>query len=95
MSTLALIRVGTLANKSFHLPKGVDKAALAAWRNALRKTMDDPAFLKKKAKILGKFTVTIGEPARKALHAAINLSAEERAYIKKYVKTRYNLDLNM
>jgi tripartite-type tricarboxylate transporter receptor subunit TctC len=95
MSTLALIRVGTLANKSFHLPKGADKDALAAWRNALSKTMDDPAFLKKKAKILGKFTVTIGEPARKALHAAINLSKEERAYIMKYVKVRYNLDLNM
>ena len=95
MSTLALIRVGTLANKSFHLPKGADKDALAAWRNALRKTMDDPGFLKKKAKILGKFTVSIGEPARKALHAAINLSKQERAYIMKYVKVRYNLDLNM
>jgi tripartite-type tricarboxylate transporter receptor subunit TctC len=95
MSTLALIRVGTLANKSFHLPKGADKDALEAWRNALRKTMDDPAFLKKKAKILGKFTVTIGEAARTALHAAINLSTEERAYIMKYVKVRFNLDLNM
>ena len=94
-STLALIRVGTLANKSFHLPKGADKDALEAWRNALRKTMTDPKFLERKAKILGKFTVTIGEPARTALHKAINLSAEERAYIKEYVKVRYNLTLNM
>ena len=37
----------------------------------------------------------IGEPARKALHAALNLSAAERAYIKQYVKVRYNLSLNM
>ena len=38
-ATLALIRVGTLANKSFNLPKGVDKAAQEAWSEALRKTM--------------------------------------------------------
>ena len=94
-ATLALIRVGTAANKSFHLPKGADKGALAAWRNALTKTMTDPDFAKKKAKVLGKFNVTIGEPARKALHAAINLSSPQKAYIKKYVKTRYNLDLNL
>jgi tripartite-type tricarboxylate transporter receptor subunit TctC len=94
-STLALIRVGTLANKSFHLPKGADKEALEAWRNALRKTMDDPDFIKRKPKILGKFTVTIGEPARAALHEAINLSADEKSYIKEYVKVRYNLSLNM
>ncbi len=94
-STLALIRVGTLANKAFLLPNGADKDALAAWRSALSKTMDDPGFLKKKSKILGKFTVTIGEPARKALHAAISLSKADRAYVKTYVKVRYNLDLNM
>jgi tripartite-type tricarboxylate transporter receptor subunit TctC len=94
-ATLALIRVGTAANKSFHLPKGADKDALEAWRNALTKTMEDADFQKKKSKILGKFSVTIGEPARKALHAAINLSADEKAYIKKYVKVRYNLDLNL
>jgi tripartite-type tricarboxylate transporter receptor subunit TctC len=94
-ATLALIRVGTAANKSFHLPKGADKDALAAWRNALTKTMSDPDFAKKKAKVLGKFNVTIGEDARKALHAAINLSAAEKAYVKKYVKTRYNLDLKI
>jgi tripartite-type tricarboxylate transporter receptor subunit TctC len=95
LSTLALIRVGTLANKSFHLPKGADKEALAAWRDALTKTMTDPDFAKKKAKVLGKFTVTIGEPARVALHKAIILSKEEKAYIKEYVKVRYNLKLNM
>jgi tripartite-type tricarboxylate transporter receptor subunit TctC len=94
-ATLALIRVGTAANKSFHLPKGADKDALAAWRNALTKTMSDPDFAKKKAKVLGKFHVTIGEPARKALHAAINLTADEKAYVKEYVKVRYNLSLNM
>ncbi len=94
-STLALIRVGVAANKSFHLPKGADKEALAAWRNALRKTMDDPDFAKKKAKVLGKFNVTIGEAARKALLSAISLSSDEKAYIKEYVKVRYNLNLNM
>lgn len=94
-STLALIRVGTLANKAFLLPRGADKDALAAWRGALTKTMDDPGFEKKKSKILGKFRVTIGGPARKALHAALNLSKPDKAYIKTYVKVRYNLDLNM
>jgi len=94
-STLALIRVGVLANKAFLLPKGADKDALAAWRGALAKTMEDPEFLKKKAKILGKFSYTLGEPAREALHAALSLDKDDRAFIKKYVKDRYNLDLQI
>ena len=94
-ATLALIRVGTLANKSFNLPKGVDKGAQEAWWNALRKTMEDPEFIKRRPKILGKFTTTIGPAAKTALHAAMNLSPEERAYVKEYVKVRYNLNLNM
>lgn len=93
--TQSIIRVGTLANKSFLLPKGADKAALEAWWNALRMTMKDPEFLKRKDKILGDFTVTIGPAAKEALHAAMNLSASERAFVKEYVKDRYNLDLNM
>ena len=94
-STLALIRVGTLANKSFLLPKGADKDALKAWWDAMRMTMKDPEFLKRKDKILGDFVVTIGPAAKEALHDAIVLSDAERSYIKTYVKDRYNLDLNM
>ena len=94
-STLALIRVGTLANKSFLLPKGADKDALEAWWGAMRKTMKDPKFLARKDKILGEFSVTIGPAAKTALAEAMDLSEKERAYIKEYVKVRYNLDLNM
>ena len=94
-ATLALIRVGTLANKSFNLPKGVDKGAKEAWWTALRKTMKDPEFIKRRPKILGKFTTTIGPDAKTALHGAMNLSPEERAYVKEYVKVRYNLDLKL
>ena len=57
--------------------------------------MEDPEFIKRRPKILGKFTTTIGPAAKTALHAAMNLSPEERAYVKEYVKVRYNLNLNM
>ncbi|MDD9926319.1 MAG: tripartite tricarboxylate transporter substrate-binding protein [Rhodospirillaceae bacterium] len=94
-ATLAIIRVGTLANKSFHLPKGADKDALEAWRNALRKTMEDPEFNKRRPKILGKFLATIGPEAKTALHEAMILSDVEKEFVKDYVKVRYNLTLNM
>lgn len=94
-ATLAAIRVGIAANKAYLLPKGADKDAVAAWRNALRKTIADPDFATKKEKILGKYNVTLGEAAGKALRAALILSTSEKAYIKKYVKSRYDLDLKI
>ena len=57
--------------------------------------MKDPEFIKRRPKILGKFTTTIGPDAKTALHGAMNLSPEERAYVKEYVKVRYNLDLKL
>jgi hypothetical protein len=93
MATLALIRVGFAANKSFHLPKGADSGALKARRNAIRATFKDKSFLKKKGKVLGNYPVAIGEPAKKALHQAISLNAGERKWIKDYFKKQFNLDL--
>ncbi|HAT35263.1 MAG TPA: hypothetical protein DCS82_06075, partial [Rhodospirillaceae bacterium] len=95
MATLALIRVGVAANKSFHLPNGSDSGALKSWRDAVRTTFKDKSFIKKKAKVLGGYPVAVGEPAKKALHQAISLNAGERKWIKDYFKKQFDLNLKI
>ncbi len=94
-ATLALIRVGTLTNKSFNLPEGADEDAKQVWWDTLRKIMDDPEFKQLRSKILGDYTPTIGPAGKVALKEAMELSPDARNYIKSYAKERYNLELNL
>jgi tripartite-type tricarboxylate transporter receptor subunit TctC len=94
-ATKALIKAGTGANKSFHLPKGTPADVAKAWRSATHKMLKDPSFLKAKAKVLSKYPVAVGEPAKKLIMEAIDIPPAGKAYIKAYVKKRYNLDLKI
>ncbi|HAA93123.1 MAG TPA: hypothetical protein DCS82_06070 [Rhodospirillaceae bacterium] len=94
-ATLGLIRVGVAANKAYLLPNGADKGALKAWRQSTRAIFKDPKFIAKREKILGKFPVTVGEAARKAMLQAITLAPAEKKWIKSYFKKKFNLDLKI
>jgi hypothetical protein len=94
-ATLALIRVGVAANKAYLLPKGADKGALETWRSSTRAIFKDPDFIAKQDKILGKFPVTIGKAAGKALVEAITLAPSEKKWLRGYFKDHFNLELNI
>ncbi|WP_425417694.1 Bug family tripartite tricarboxylate transporter substrate binding protein [Oricola indica] len=94
-ATLALLKVGTLTNKSFHLPAGADEGAKEAWWQAMRDVMEDPEFIELRSNVLGEYTATIGPAAKTAIDDALTLSPEARAYIREFAKERYDLDLNL
>ena len=94
-ATVALIKAGTAANKSYHLPKGTPAGIAKAWRSATNKMLADKGFLSKKDKVLSLYPVTVGEQAKKLIMEAIDIPPAGKAYIKKYVKERYNLDLKI
>lgn len=94
-ATLAMLKVGTLVNKSFHLPEGADESAKEAWWQAMRDIMADPEFIELRSDILGDYSATIGPAAKTAIDDALNLTPEASAYIRDFVKDRYDLELNL
>ena len=94
-ATLKLTKIGVGANKAYLLQTGTPKNIVKAWRDATANAMKDPTFLKKKDRIIGAYPVTVGAAAGTAMREIFALNKAEKAYIKKYLKKRYDLDLNI
>jgi tripartite-type tricarboxylate transporter receptor subunit TctC len=94
-ATLKLTYIGVGANKAYLLQTGTPKSIVDTWRNAVKTAFADPDFLKKKDRIIGAYPVTVGAAAGEAMKEIFSLNKEEKAYIRKYLKSRYNLDLNI
>ena len=91
----ALVKLGVGANKSFHLPKGTPADVVDAWRSAAGKMVNDPLFLKRKNTILGPYNATIGEPARKLIHSKLRIPDNAKAWLVKFAKRSYGIDLKI
>ena len=89
----ALYQMSVTMSKSWNLPPGTPKDIVEAYRTAARKMLKDPDFLKKRDKIFGKYPQTIGDAALAARNAATTLSPGARAWLAKYVKSRYGIVL--
>jgi hypothetical protein len=93
--TLALLRINVGANKAFLLQPGTPEDVLTAWRTAVSNAFKDPAFVKQKNRIIGEYSPTVGAAARKSLKETFTMTDGEKAFIKKYLKSHYNLDANI
>lgn len=89
----ALMQMGVMANKSIFLPEGTPEPIVNAWRTAVRKTLDDPAFQKNAEAIVGAYPQFIGDAAKPVIKEATELSPEVWNWIKNYLKTKHNVTL--
>lgn len=89
----ALYQMSVTMSKSWNLPNGTPKDVVEAYRNAARKMMKDPDFMKKRTKIFGEYPQTIGDAAFAIRNAATTLSPTAKKYLAKYVKARYGVTL--
>ncbi|HAA93122.1 MAG TPA: hypothetical protein DCE33_11785 [Rhodospirillaceae bacterium] len=94
-ATQKLTKIGVGANKAYLLQTGTPGGTVKAWRDSFKKAMADPEFIKKKDRIIGAYAVTVGAAAGKAMQEIFALNKAEKAYIKQYLKSRYDLDLNI
>ena len=94
-ATMKLTKIGVNVNKAYLLQGGTSAPVLKAWRGAFKKAMADPDFIKRKDRIIGPYAVTIGEAAGSVMKQNFSLTKGEKAYFRKYLKTRYNLDLKI
>ncbi len=84
---------GFSVQKIAFLPQGTSQEIVDTFTNAFQKVLDRPDFAEISATRLGKYPVFIGADAKKALQGAITVSDSAKAYVKKWLKDDYGVDL--
>jgi tripartite-type tricarboxylate transporter receptor subunit TctC len=89
----ALMGVSVPLSKSLLLPPGTSKDVTEMWRTAVRKMLADNEFKTKAKEEFGPYPQIVGEAVRPIMKAALSISPETRAWLAKYVKVRYDIEL--
>jgi len=89
----AFLHMGVTASKSLVLPKGTPDEIVQVWVEAAKKVIADPDFRKRAAKIVGAYEQSFGKDAANVLRMATGVSPETKAWLKKWIKTRFNVDI--
>jgi tripartite-type tricarboxylate transporter receptor subunit TctC len=90
---IALMGVSVPLSKSLLLPPGTPKEAVEVWRTAAHEMLNDEEF-KTKAKIeFGPYQQLVGDQIKQIFKQSLSISPESRAWLAKYVKVRYDVEL--
>jgi tripartite-type tricarboxylate transporter receptor subunit TctC len=89
----ALASMNVAMNKTLLLHPDTPKEAVEAWRTAMREMLKDEDFMKIAAPELGPYPQIVGEPIKPIMTKALTLQPEVRAWLAKFVKVRYDIDL--
>jgi tripartite-type tricarboxylate transporter receptor subunit TctC len=89
----ALMGVSVPLSKSLLLPPGTSKDVTEMWRTAVRTMLADKEFKTKTKDEFGPYPQIVGEAVRPIMKAALTISPETRAWLAKYVKVRYDIEL--
>ena len=89
----SLVKLSIVMNKTLLLHPSVNKEAVEAWRTAVREMLKNADFRKIADQELGPYPQIVGEPIREIMKKALTIDPEAHAWLAKYVKTRYDVDL--
>ena len=89
----ALLQMGVMASKSLYLPAATPAAVVQAWRDAIRKVLDDPEFQSHAATVIEGYPQFVGEAARPIIKEATTFTPETWDWIRNYLKTQHNITL--
>jgi tripartite-type tricarboxylate transporter receptor subunit TctC len=89
----AFLHMGVTASKSLVLPKGTPDAVVDVWVEATKKIVADPDFRKLAKKVVGAYEQSYGNDAAKVLKAATDVSPETKAWLKTWIKQRFDHDI--
>lgn len=90
----SMMGVSVSMSKSLLLPAGTPKDVVEAWREAARKMLADPEYLAKAKEEAGPYPQIVGDAATPIIRESVTISPPARKWIAKYVKDRYDIDLN-
>jgi hypothetical protein len=89
----AILKMGVMANKSILLPAGTPKPIVDAWRAAAQKTLADPEFEEKAAKVIEGYPQFVGESASPIMSTATTVPPDVWEWIKTFLKTKHDVTL--
>ena len=86
-------QMGVTASKAIALPTKTPQATVDVWVAATKKVMEDKDFIKKAGKIFTAYEKVFGTDASAVIRSAIDLSPEVKAYMKKFIKEKFNTNI--
>jgi len=89
----AILKMGVMANKSILLPAGTPKPIVDAWRTAAQKTLADPEFEAKAAKVIEGYPQFVGDSATPIMSTATTIPPDVWEWIKTFLKTKHDVTL--
>jgi len=89
----AFFIAGFGVQKAMWLPQNTKPEIVAAYREAAVKVIADPEFQVVVEKSLGGYKQLAGESARKAFDQVLSVSKEDRAWVIKWIKEKYDIEV--
>jgi tripartite-type tricarboxylate transporter receptor subunit TctC len=80
-------------NKSLLLHPDTPKEYVEVWVNGVREMLKDQEFLQKAAPEFGPYPQIVGDAARPIMQTSFAIPPDARAWLAKYVKSRYDVNL--
>lgn len=90
----SMMGVSVSMSKSLLLPANAPKDVVEAWREAARKMLEDPEYLAKAKEEAGPYPQIVGDAAVPIIKESVTISPAAKQWIAKYVKDRYDVDIN-
>ena len=75
------------------LPTKTKPEIISAYRAAAAKVVSDPEFQGVVEKSLGGYPQLAGEKAKKAFEQVLSVSAEDKAWVLKWIKDKYGVEV--
>ena len=85
--------MGVMTSKGFALPPKTPKKIVAAYIGAAKKIIKDKKFWKIAKKRLGNYPIDFGTDAKANFMAAIDVKPEVKAFMKKFVKEKFDANI--
>ena len=85
--------MGVMTSKGMALPPKTPKKIVALYIKTAKKIIKDKKFWKIAKKKLGQYPVLFGLDAKKAFSDAVNVSPEVKAFMKKFVKEKFDANI--
>jgi hypothetical protein len=85
--------MGVMTSKGFALPPGASKEVHDAFIGAAKAVTTDETFKKDAGKRLGVYPILLGDAARKVFTDAVNVSPEVKAFMKDFIKKRFDVNI--
>jgi len=87
------VHMNVTAAKSIVLPPNTPQEILDVYVEAAKKCIDDPEFRKKGASFVGVYPQYYGKDAKAIMRLATDMKPETKAWLKKWIKERFDVDI--